>query len=36
LAAFQSLERPPKAPRAAFITCFFRFSRGTFDLARGI
>src|SRR6476659_3371622 len=31
-----SLLRAPKAPRAAFMICFFRFSRGTFDTARGI
>src|SRR5215210_4699048 len=35
-AAFQSLLRAPKAPRAAFITCFLRFRRTTFDLTRGI
>src|SRR6476620_2519351 len=26
----------PNAPRAAFMICFFRFRRGTFDTARGI
>src|SRR5215217_3096078 len=31
-----SLLRAPKAPRAAFMICFFRFRRGTFDTARGI
>src|SRR3954463_15812915 len=31
-----SLLRAPKAPRAAFMICFFRFKRGTFDTARGI
>src|SRR5215213_10675452 len=36
LAAFHSLLRAPKPPRAAFMICFFRFRRGTFDLARGI
>src|SRR5665213_3936409 len=36
LAGRQSLLRAPKAPRAAFMTCFFRFKRGTFDTARGI
>src|SRR5438874_5556727 len=36
LAAFHSLLRPPNAPRAAFMICFFRFSRGTFDRARGM
>src|SRR5687768_3716734 len=36
LAAFQSLLRPPYAPRAAFMICFFRFRRGTFDRARGM
>src|SRR6266480_7659767 len=35
-AAFHSLLRAPKAPRAAFITCFLRFKRATFDLTRGI
>src|SRR5437762_6647177 len=35
-AAFHSLLRAPKAPRAAFITCFLRFRRATFDLTRGI
>src|SRR6266550_5631869 len=35
-AAFQSLLRAPNAPRAAFITCFLRFKRTTFDLTRGI
>src|SRR5690348_11072304 len=35
-AAFQSLLRAPKAPRAAFITCFLRLRRTTFDLTRGI
>src|ERR1041384_6398237 len=35
-AGFQSLLRAPKAPRAAFMICFFRFRRGTFDTARGI
>src|SRR5437764_9968071 len=35
-AGFHSLLRAPKAPRAAFIICFFRFRRGTFDTARGI
>src|SRR6266550_4578703 len=35
-AAFHSLLRPPNAPRAAFMICFFRFRRGTFDRARGI
>ena len=28
--------RRPITPRAAFMTCFFRFRRGTFDTARGI
>src|SRR3954464_15980080 len=36
LAAFHSLLRAPKAPRAAFITCFLRFRRATFDLTLGI
>src|SRR3954447_17050896 len=31
-----NLLRAPKAPRAAFMICFFRFKRGTFDTARGI
>src|SRR5688572_17236546 len=35
-AAFHSLLRAPNAPRAAFMICFFRFSRRTFDLARGM
>src|SRR5918992_5706054 len=35
-AAFHSLLRPPNAPRAAFITCFLRFRRATFDLTRGM
>src|SRR5688572_19224691 len=35
-AAFHSLLRAPKAPRAAFITCFLRFRRTTFDLTRGM
>src|SRR5215210_5116075 len=35
-AAFQSLLRAPNAPRAAFITCFLRFRRATFDLTRGM
>src|SRR4051812_39187028 len=35
-AGFHSLLRAPKAPRAAFMICFFRFRRGTFDTARGI
>src|SRR5665213_1099673 len=35
-AGFHSLLRAPKAPRAAFMTCFFRLRRGTFDTARGI
>src|SRR6185503_10832908 len=35
-AAFHSLLRAPNPPRAAFITCFFRLRRGTFDTARGI
>src|SRR5688572_33129572 len=35
-AAFHSLLRAPNAPRAAFITCFLRFRRATFDLTRGI
>src|SRR2546423_14180461 len=35
-AAFHSLLRAPKAPRAAFITCFLRFKRATFDLTCGI
>src|ERR1017187_6057479 len=35
-AAFQSLLRPPKFPRAAFMICFLRFSRATFDRTRGI
>src|SRR5687767_5481752 len=35
-AAFQSLLRAPNAPRAAFMICFFRLRRGTFDLARGM
>src|SRR5215212_486899 len=35
-AAFQSLLRAPNAPRAAFITCFLRLRRTTFDLTRGI
>src|SRR6476661_5160699 len=36
LAAFQSLERAPKAPLACLRTCFFRLRRGTFDTARGM
>src|SRR3972149_5079110 len=36
LAAFHSLLRAPNAPFAAFMICFFRFRRGTFDLARGM
>src|SRR5215475_6062435 len=32
----QSLLRAPNAPRAAFMICFFRLRRGTFDTARGI
>src|SRR5437867_956027 len=36
LAAFHNLLRAPKAPRAAFMICFLRFRRGTFDLARGM
>src|SRR5687767_7045033 len=36
LAAFHSLLRAPNAPRAAFITCFLRLRRTTFDLTRGI
>src|SRR5688500_17650703 len=35
-AAFHSLLRAPNAPRAAFITCFLRLRRTTFDLTRGI
>src|SRR5204863_1234141 len=35
-AAFHNLLRPPNAPRAAFMICFFRFRRGTFDRARGM
>src|SRR5438094_9737979 len=35
-AAFHSLLRPPNAPRAAFMICFFRLSRGTPDRARGM
>src|SRR5256885_17092942 len=35
-AAFHSLLRPPNAPRAAFMICFFRLRRGTFDRARGM
>src|SRR4051812_13017310 len=35
-AAFHSLLRAPKPPRAAFMICFFRFRRGTLDTARGI
>src|SRR5688572_21630036 len=35
-AAFHSLLRAPNAPRAAFMMRFFRFRRGTFDLARGM
>src|SRR5262245_32692973 len=35
-AAFHSLLRAPNAPRAAFMICFFRFRRGTPDLARGM
>src|SRR5437763_17107122 len=35
-AGFHSLLRAPNAPRAAFMICFFRLSRGTFDTARGI
>src|SRR6476469_172507 len=35
-AGLHSLLRAPKAPRAAFMTCFFRFRRGTFDTERGI
>src|SRR5678815_4431670 len=35
-AGFHSLLRAPKAPRAAFMICFFRLRRGTFDTARGI
>src|SRR4249919_987170 len=31
-----NLLRAPKAPRAAFMICFFRFRRGTLDTARGI
>src|SRR5690242_5232213 len=31
-----SLLRAPKAPRAAFMICFFRFRRGTFDTERGM
>src|SRR5664279_156470 len=36
LAAFQSLERAPNPPRAAFMIPFFRFRRTTFDLTRGM
>src|SRR6266498_1873733 len=35
-AAFHNLLRAPNAPRAAFMTCFLRFRRTTFDLTRGI
>src|SRR5262249_37816536 len=35
-AAFQSLERAPNAPRAAFMIPFLRFRRTTFDLTRGM
>src|ERR1700722_6833763 len=35
-AAFHSFERPPYAPRAAFMICFLRLRRATFDLTRGI
>src|SRR5215210_6238356 len=35
-AAFQSLLRAPNPPRAAFIICFLRLRRTTFDLTRGI
>src|SRR5947199_325210 len=34
-AGFHNLLRAPNAPRAAFMICFFRFKRGTFDRARG-
>src|SRR5919199_873200 len=36
LAAFQSLLRPPYAPRAAFMIFFLRLRRTTFDLTRGM
>src|ERR1043166_3926840 len=36
LAGPQSLLRAPKAPRAAFMICFLRLRRGTFDTARGM
>src|SRR5689334_24922063 len=32
----QSFERAPKAPRAAFMICFFRLRRGTLLTARGM
>src|SRR5688500_2479994 len=35
-AAFHSLLRAPNAPRAAFMICFLRFRRATFDLTRGM
>src|SRR3954468_96491 len=35
-AGFHSLLRAPKEPLSAFMICFFRFRRGTFDTARGI
>src|SRR5213078_1040765 len=36
LAGPHNLLRAPNAPRAAFMICFFRFRRGTFDTARGM
>src|SRR4029078_3187705 len=35
-AGHHSLLRAPNAPRAAFMLCFFRFRRGTFDTERGM
>src|SRR5687768_3986874 len=35
-AAFHSLERAPKAPRACLRIAFLRLRRGTFDTARGM
>src|SRR5687767_2040080 len=35
-AAFHSLLRAPNPPRAAFMICFLRFSRATFERTRGI
>src|SRR2546430_2762915 len=35
-AGCQSLLRPPKAPRAAFMICFLRLRRGTLLTARGM